>query len=165
MGARSSALVGLLAAQLLIVIDVSIVNVLPTIASHLRIQPADPIWVVNAYAVTFGGFLLLGGRAGDVFGSTRIFVAGLLVFSVASAAGGLATSAMWLDLARAAQGLGAAAIAPSVLAIIADSSPPLDRVTRQPIRLTSSLIGTPRTKSSRHSPARNSTSSKTSLLT
>jgi MFS family permease len=76
------------------------------------------VWVVNAYALTFGGLLLLGGRAGDIFGRRRVFVFGLLLFSAASLLGGFATSQWWLLAARAFQGVGGAVIAPTVLALI-----------------------------------------------
>src|SRR6202035_1831820 len=80
-------------------------------------------WVVNAYALTLGGLLLLGGRAGDLLGRRRMFVAGLLLFSAASLAGGFATSAAWLRAARAVQGVGGAIVAPAALALIATTFP------------------------------------------
>jgi MFS family permease len=75
-------------------------------------------WVVNAYAVTFGGLLLLGGRAGDLLGRRRMFIAGLVLFSAASLAGGFAASPGWLLAARAVQGVGGALVAPAALALI-----------------------------------------------
>src|SRR5262249_56091374 len=80
-------------------------------------------WVVNAYAVAFGGLLLLGGRAGDLLGRRRIFIAGLLVFSFASLLGGLATGQAWLIAARAVQGAGAAMATPTALSLIAVTFP------------------------------------------
>src|ERR1700734_1955024 len=102
-----------------IVIDASIVNVtLPSIGSHLHFSQDDLTWVVNAYTLTFGGFLLLGGRMADLLGRRRMFMVGLVVFSLASLAGGLAQSEAWLILARAVQGLGAAIVSPAALSII-----------------------------------------------
>jgi MFS family permease len=80
-------------------------------------------WVVNAYTVTFGGLLLLGGRAGDILGRRRVFVFGLLLFSAASLLGGFATSQWWLLTARAVQGVGGAVIAPTALALITTNFP------------------------------------------
>src|SRR5262249_10484569 len=80
-------------------------------------------WVVNAYALTFGGLMLLGGRAGDLLGRRRVFIAGLLLFSAASLAGGFATSQAWLLAARAGQGAGGAMIAPAALALITTTFP------------------------------------------
>ncbi|MBV9281701.1 MAG: MFS transporter [Chloroflexi bacterium] len=106
-------------AQFMVVLDASITNVaLPSIQRGLHFSPADLQWVVNIYTLLFGGFLLLGGRAGDLFGRRRLFILGLLGFSLASLAGGLAQSAGWLVAARSVQGLGAAIIAPVTLAIV-----------------------------------------------
>jgi len=106
-------------AQVMVVLDASITNVaLPSIQRGLHFSQADLQWVVNIYVLMFGGFLLLGGRAGDLFGRRRLFIGGLLGFSVASLAGGLAQSAGWLVAARGIQGLGAAIIAPVTLAIV-----------------------------------------------
>lgn len=106
-------------AQFMVVLDASITNVaLPSIQRSLHFSQADLQWVVDIYVLMFGGFLLLGGRAGDLFGRRRLFIAGLLGFSLASLAGGLAQSAGWLVGARGIQGLGAAVIAPVTLAII-----------------------------------------------
>src|SRR5215471_12154500 len=105
------ALVVIAAAQLMVVLDATIVNVaLPHIQHALGFSNSGLEWVVNAYALTFGGFLLLGGRAGDILGRRRVFIAGLLIFSLASLLGGFATSEGWLLTARAVQGLGGAAI-------------------------------------------------------
>ncbi len=101
-------------AQLMVVLDVAIVNVaLPSIQQALKFSSTDLEWVVNAYAIAFGGLLLLGGRTGDMFGRLRMFVAGTLLFTAGSLAGGLATTATALIVARAAQGVGAAIVAPS----------------------------------------------------
>jgi MFS family permease len=107
-------------AQLMVVLDATIVNVaLPHIQRALGFSGNGLEWVVNADALTFGGLLLLGGRAGDLLGRRRVFIAGLAVFSAASLAGGLATSQAWLLTARAVQGAGGAMIAPTALALIA----------------------------------------------
>src|ERR1700681_900018 len=87
------ALVVIALAQLMVVLDVAIVNVaLPSIQRELHFAAADLEWVVNAYAIAFGGLLLLGGRTGDLFGRRRMFVIGALMFTAGSLAGGLATS-------------------------------------------------------------------------
>ncbi len=117
--AKNLALVLLAMTQFVIVIDASIVNVaLPSIGAALHFAPADLSWVVNAYVLTFGGFLLLGGRVADLLGRRRMFMLGLVVFSLASFAGGIAQSEGWLIAARAIQGLGAAIVAPAALSII-----------------------------------------------
>jgi len=106
-------------AQFMVILDVSVVNVaLPSIRSALHFSEQDLQWVVNAYTVTFAGFLLLGGRAADLLGRRRVFVAGLALFSLASLAGGLADSQATLIAARAAQGIGGAVIAPASLSIL-----------------------------------------------
>src|SRR4051794_38534291 len=116
---RWLALVLLSAAQFVVVLDASIVNVaLPSIQTALDFTDSNLQWVVNAYTLTFGGFLLLGGRAADLFGRRRVFLGGLVVFSLASLAGGLAQSEGWLIAARAVQGLGAAIISPAALSIV-----------------------------------------------
>lgn len=109
-----------LVAQFMGVLDATIVTVaLPTIQHGLHFAtPLDLQWVINAYALFFGGFLLLGGRAGDLFGHQRLFVTGLVVFTAASLSNGLAQSTGMLVAGRAAQGLGAALVSPAVLAII-----------------------------------------------
>ncbi len=101
------------------VLDVSIVNVaLPSIARHLHFSSTGLQWVITAYAITFGGFLLLGGRAGDILGRKRMFLVGVVLFSAASLVCGLSTSAGMLVGARAVQGLGAAIVSPATLSII-----------------------------------------------
>jgi EmrB/QacA subfamily drug resistance transporter len=118
------ALVVIAAAQLMVVLDATIVNVaLPHIQRALGFSGSGLEWVVTAYAVTFGGLLLLGGRSGDLLGRRRIFIAGLLLFSAASLAGGFANSQEWLLIARAAQGVGGAMIAPTALALIMTTFP------------------------------------------
>jgi EmrB/QacA subfamily drug resistance transporter len=105
--------------QFVIVIDAAIVNVaLPSIGTALHFSRDDLSWVVNAYTLTFGGFLLLGGRLADLMGRRRMFILGLVLFSLASLAGGLAQSEGWLIVARAVQGLGAAIVSPAALSII-----------------------------------------------
>src|SRR5215467_14311222 len=126
--ARSSrlglALVVIASAQLMVVLDATIVNVaLPHVQRALGFSGSGLEWVVNAYAVTFGGLLLLGGRAGDRLGRRRVFTGGLLLFSAASLAGGFATSQWWLLAARAVQGAGGAVIAPNALALITTTFP------------------------------------------
>ena len=117
--AKNLALALLAMTQFVIVIDASIVNVaLPSIGAHLHFARADLSWVVNAYVLTFGGFLLLGGRMADLLGRRRMFMLGLVVFSLASFAGGIAQSEGWLIAARAVQGLGAAIVSPAALSII-----------------------------------------------
>jgi EmrB/QacA subfamily drug resistance transporter len=111
-------------AQLMVVLDATIVNVaLPHIQRALGFSGSGLEWVVNAYALTFGGLMLLGGRAGDLLGRRRMFVAGLVLFSAASLAGGFATSQAWLLAARGIQGAGAAMVAPAALALIATTFP------------------------------------------
>ena len=107
------------AAFFMTILDVSIVNVaLPTIARKLHFSEGNLQWVVTAYALTFGGFLLLGGRAADLLGRRRIFIVGVALFSVASLVCGLATSDGMLIAARAVQGLGGAIISPAALSIV-----------------------------------------------
>ena len=116
---RWLALVLLAAAQFVVVLDASIVNVaLPSIGRALDFSQDDLSWVVNAYTLTFGGFLLLGGRMADLLGRRAMFIAGLGIFAVASLAGGLAQSDVWLIAARAAQGLGAALLSPAALSLV-----------------------------------------------
>jgi EmrB/QacA subfamily drug resistance transporter len=106
-------------AQFMVILDVSVVNVaLPSIRHSLRFTEQDLQWIVNAYTVTFAGFLLLGGRAADLLGRRRVFVWGLVLFALSSLAGGLANSQGLLIAARAVQGLGAAVIAPASLSIL-----------------------------------------------
>jgi EmrB/QacA subfamily drug resistance transporter len=116
---KNLALMLLAMTQFVIVIDASIVNVaLPSIGAHLHFSRDNLSWVVNAYTLTFGGFLLLGGRLADLLGRRRMFMIGLVLFSLASLAGGLAQSEAWLIVARAVQGLGAAIVSPAALSII-----------------------------------------------
>jgi EmrB/QacA subfamily drug resistance transporter len=117
---RWIALILLCVAQFVVVLDASIVNVaLPTIGDALHFSESNLPWVVNAYVLTFGGFLLLGGRLADLLGRRRVFMAGLVLFALASLAGGLATSSGQLIVARAVQGLGAAILSPAALSIVA----------------------------------------------
>jgi EmrB/QacA subfamily drug resistance transporter len=116
---RSLALLVILLAQLMIVLDVTVVNIaLPQLQTSLGFSRTDLSWVLNAYTLTFGGLLLLGARAGDLYGRRPVFVAGVVVFTLASVAGGLATSPAILLAARAVQGVGAAFAAPSALALL-----------------------------------------------
>src|SRR4051812_1407273 len=117
--ARGLALALLAATQFVIVLDASIVNVaLPSIGRALDFSRDDLSWVINAYTLTFGGFLLLGGRMADLLGRRRLFMAGLFLFAGASLAGGLAQSDTWLVAARAVQGLGAALLSPAALSLV-----------------------------------------------
>jgi EmrB/QacA subfamily drug resistance transporter len=118
------ALVVIAAAQLMVVLDATIVNVaLPHVQHALGFSGSGLEWVVNAYALTFGGFLLLGGRAGDLLGRRRVFVAGIILFALASLAGGFATSQAFLLTARAIQGIGAAIVAPTALSLVTTTFP------------------------------------------
>ncbi|HEY3958770.1 MAG TPA: MFS transporter [Streptosporangiaceae bacterium] len=111
-------------AQLMVVLDATIVNVaLPHIQNALGFSGSGLEWVVNAYALTFGGFLLLGGRAGDILGRRRMFIIGVLLFSVASLLGGFATTQAWLLTARAVQGIGGAIVAPAALSLVTTTFP------------------------------------------
>jgi EmrB/QacA subfamily drug resistance transporter len=111
-------------AQLMIVLDATIVNVaVPRIQTALGFSGSNLEWVVNAYALAFGGLLLLGGRSGDLLGRRRVFIAGILLFSLASLLGGFATDQAWLLTARAVQGVGAAFAAPTALSLIAVTFP------------------------------------------
>ena len=103
----------------MVILDASIVNIaLPTIGDALDFSQDDLSWVVNAYVLTFGGFLLLGGRLADLLGRRRVFMAGLVLFALASLAGGFAQNDIQLIVARAVQGLGAAIVSPAALSII-----------------------------------------------
>jgi len=116
---RWQALVLLCSAQFVVVLDASIVNVaLPSIGKALDFSQGNLPWVVNAYVLTFGGFLLLGGRTADLLGRRRVFMAGLTVVAVASLLAGFAATEGQLIAARAAQGLGAAIISPAALSIV-----------------------------------------------
>jgi EmrB/QacA subfamily drug resistance transporter len=106
-------------AQFMVVLDATIVNVaLPSIQQDLEMSDADLQWVVNAYTLVFGGFLLLGGRAGDLIGRKRVFLVGVAIFSAASLLNGLAPTSEALIVFRGVQGLGATLIAPAALSII-----------------------------------------------
>jgi EmrB/QacA subfamily drug resistance transporter len=112
-------LVTLLTCQLMIMLDVTVMNVaLPRLRSDLHFSSTGLSWVMNAYTLVFGGLLLLGGRAGDLFGRRRLFLAGTALFTLASLVGGLAPSAGWLLAARVVQGLGGAMAGPSTLALL-----------------------------------------------
>jgi EmrB/QacA subfamily drug resistance transporter len=116
---RWIALIVLCMGDLMIVLDTTIVNVaLPSIRADLGFSEASLAWVVNAYLLTFGGFLLLGGRLGDLFGQRRLFLAGISLFTVASAACGLATSQHVLEAARAVQGVGGAVVSAVAFSLI-----------------------------------------------
>jgi EmrB/QacA subfamily drug resistance transporter len=116
---RWIALALLCVAQFVVVLDASIVNVaLPTIGTALDFSEGNLPWVVNAYVLTFGGFLLLGGRMADLLGRRRVFMGGLVLFALASLAGGLAANSGQLIAARAVQGLGAAILSPAALSIV-----------------------------------------------
>src|SRR5437868_11604631 len=118
------ALVVIALAQLMVVLDTAIVNIaLPSIQRALHFTPTSLEWVVNGHALAFGGLLLLGGRAGDLFGRRRVFVTGVLLFTLGSLAGGFATTSTWLIMARVAQGVGAAIVAPTALSLVADTFP------------------------------------------
>ncbi len=112
--AKNFVLALLAMAQFVVVLDASIVNVaLPSIGIALDFAQDDLPWVVNAYTLTFGGFLLLGGRLADLLGRRRMFVYGMWLFALASLVGGLAQSDVMLIAARSVQGLGAALISPA----------------------------------------------------
>jgi len=113
------ALALLCSAFFMVILDVSIVNVaLPSIESHLHFSQSDLQWILSAYALTFGGFLLLGGRVADLLGRRRVFMVGVALFTLASLACGLSNSEGTLIAARAVQGLGAAILSPAALSII-----------------------------------------------
>src|SRR5687767_13901171 len=116
---RWLALLVLCLGDLMIVLDVTIVGVaLPSIQEDLGFSDEGLAWVVNAYLITFGGFLLLGGRLGDLFGHRRLFLAGIALFTVASAVCGLSTSQEMLVIARAVQGLGGAVVSAVALSLM-----------------------------------------------
>ena len=116
---RGMALALLAGAQLMIVLDATIVNIaLPDMGTALDISETSLSWVMNAYMLTFGGLLLLGGRLGDLFGRRRLLALGLIVFTVASLLGGFATNEALLLAARALQGVGGAMVAPAVLSLV-----------------------------------------------
>jgi EmrB/QacA subfamily drug resistance transporter len=106
-------------AQFMVVLDATVVNVaLPSVQRGLHFSPANLQWIVNGYTLIFGGFLLLGGRAADLLGRKRLFVAGLILFTAASLFNGLAQSSSMLILGRGLQGLGGALVAPAALSIV-----------------------------------------------
>jgi EmrB/QacA subfamily drug resistance transporter len=114
----------ILVAAFMVVLDFSIVNVaLPSIERELHMPPDAVQWIVTGYAISFGGLLILGGRAADLFGRRRMFVAGLIAFSLASLAGGLAQDPMLLITARVIQGAAAAIVAPAALSLITTGFP------------------------------------------
>ncbi|GAA0473664.1 MFS transporter [Streptomyces sp. NPDC046215] len=118
-GGNGTALLVIASCQLMVVLDITIVNIaLPHIQSSLNFSTTSLSWVVNAYTLTFGGLLLLGGRAGDILGRRRVFVFGVLLFVLASLLGGLAQSSGQLLAARALQGVGGAIASPTSLALI-----------------------------------------------
>ncbi|MET9513823.1 MFS transporter [Streptomyces sp. NPDC002994] len=119
-GKNGLALLVIASCQLMVVLDITIVNIaLPHIQSDLEFSTTSLSWVVNAYTLTFGGLLLLGGRAGDILGRRRVFIFGVLLFVLASLLGGLAQNAGQLLAARALQGVGGAIASPTALALIA----------------------------------------------
>ena len=121
---RVAPLLLILVAAFMVVLDFSIVNVaLASIERELHAGTATVQWVITAYAITFGGLLVFGGRIGDIFGRRRMFVVGLVLFSLASLAGGFAPSIGLLVAARGAQGIGAALVAPAALSLITTSTP------------------------------------------
>jgi EmrB/QacA subfamily drug resistance transporter len=121
----------ILVASFMVVLDFSIVNVaLPSIQRELGISAASVQWVVTAYAIAFGGLLILGGRAGDLYGRRRMFVTGIAVFTAASLAGGLARDPVLLIVSRVVQGGGAAIVAPAALSLITTGFPEGPRRTR-----------------------------------
>jgi EmrB/QacA subfamily drug resistance transporter len=118
-GKSGIALAIIVACRLILLLDATIVNIaLPSMQKGLGFSPESLSWVVNAYALAFGGLLLLGGRAGDILGRRRVFMIGIIVFTIASLLGGLATEAWMLVVCRAAQGVGAALATPSTLSLI-----------------------------------------------
>jgi EmrB/QacA subfamily drug resistance transporter len=111
-------------AQFMVILDATIVNVaLPSIERSLDFSAANLQWVINSYTLTFGGLLLLGGRAADLVGRRRLFVAGTLLFTAASLLNGLSTSSEMLIIARGVQGIGAALVSPAALSIITTTFP------------------------------------------
>jgi EmrB/QacA subfamily drug resistance transporter len=123
-GLRAAALALILTAAFMVVLDFSIVNVaLPSIQRELGFSTSALQWIVTGYAITFGGLLILGGRAADLFGRRRMFTAGLLLFTGASLAGGLARDPALLVASRVVQGVGAALVAPAALSLITTGFP------------------------------------------
>ncbi|MEW2395163.1 MFS transporter [Streptomyces sp. NPDC046862] len=118
-GGSAIALLVIASCQLMVVLDITIVNIaLPNIQSALDFSTTNLSWVVNAYTLTFGGLLLLGGRTGDILGRRRVFISGVLLFALASLLGGLAQNSGQLLAARALQGVGGAIASPTALALI-----------------------------------------------
>jgi EmrB/QacA subfamily drug resistance transporter len=118
------ALIVIATAQLMVLLDATIVNIaLPSIQRALHFSSTNLAWVINGYTLAFGGLLLLGGRAGDLFGRRRVFVFGILLFATASLLGGLATSEAWLVGARVLQGAGAAVASPTALSLVTTTFP------------------------------------------
>jgi EmrB/QacA subfamily drug resistance transporter len=118
------ALVVIAAAQLMVVLDATIVNIaLPHIHTALHFSPTGLSWVLNAYTLVFGGLLLLGGRTGDLFGRRRMFMIGVLLFALASLAGGFAQDKGWLLAMRALQGVGGAIASPTALSLVTTTFP------------------------------------------
>ncbi|HEY1824263.1 MAG TPA: MFS transporter [Trebonia sp.] len=114
----------MLGAQLMIILDATVVNIaLPHIQTGLGFSATSLSWVMNGYTLTFGGLLLLGGRAGDILGRRRMFLIGIVIFTLSSLAGGLATSSAMLLTARAIQGVGGALASPAVLALVISGFP------------------------------------------
>src|SRR5580692_9330675 len=124
-------LVLILVASFMVVLDFTIVNIaLPSIEHDFGLRTSVVQWVVTGYAIAFSGLLILGGRAADMLGRRRTFIAGLVVFSLASLAGGLAGDPVLLVASRIVQGAGAALVAPAALSLITTSFPPGPRRTR-----------------------------------
>ncbi len=118
------ALVLICAVQMMVILDGTIVNIaLPSIQHELHFSAPGLEWVITAYALTFGGLLLLGGRSGDLFGRRRMFTIGVVIFTAASLLGGFATDQLWLIAARVAQGVGGAIASPTALALIQNTYP------------------------------------------
>src|SRR5436190_7848990 len=121
---RWLALIVLCLGDLMIVLDTTIVNVaLPSIREDLAFTETNLVWVVNAYMLTYGGFLLLGGRLGDLYGQRRLFLAGIVLFTLASMVCGLAGAQWLLVSARAVQGLGGAVVSAVALSLIMNLFP------------------------------------------
>ena len=118
------ALLLICAVQMMVILDGTIVNIaLPAIQQQLHFSPASLEWVITAYALAFGGLLLLGGRSGDLFGRRRMFTIGVVLFTAASLLGGFATDQAWLIAARVLQGVGGAIASPTALALIQNTFP------------------------------------------
>jgi len=118
------ALLVICAVQMMVILDGTIVNIaLPSIQHELHFSSTSLEWVITAYALAFGGLLLLGGRSGDLFGRRRMFIVGVVIFTTASLLGGFATDQAWLIVARVAQGVGGAIASPTALALIQNTFP------------------------------------------